>query len=425
MSRFSLRIRGIIEDFLGCAEAYPVRGLFFFTYAGICITGNFLFVTLRREGFSGKEIAMVGSVAPLVGILVQPLWGVVADRFDHRRCLRIATLVTAAIYFRMYWIHGFWPFFLIAAVLALFSAPLQPLMDAVALDFVEASGRLSYGMFLIWASIASGVGTAVAGFLIEGRATRTAFLWAAGALLAGILSGATGKSAAPKHTIDKITFKGLGSIARNVPLLSFLLIVFFVFFCSTAFWNFKGVYFTDLGGSSTLYGLAIALDSTAEVPFFFLAAPIFKRFGLQKALLFTFVCSTVRLFAYAFISNPRVAVWLELINGISWTLFWVGAVEYIKQLVKPEWRATAQSLLYATSFGAGTILGIVWNGFVLDYSKHHFMNPLVTLPVQKVFFASGLLFAALTLASGVYFKTVKEQASGVASAVRGVVDEAA
>jgi PPP family 3-phenylpropionic acid transporter len=422
MSKLPTSIRGIIEDFLGCAEAYPVRGLFFFTYAGICITGNFFFVILRHEGFSGKEIALVGSMAPLIGVLVQPIWGVVADRFDHRRCLRIATMVTAAIVVRMYWVHGFWPFFFIAAVLAIFRAPLQPLMDAVALDFVEARGRLSYGMFLIWASIASGVGTAGTGWLIEGHTTRTAFFWGAGMLLAGILSSAIGKSVTPKHTIEKITFKGLGSIVRNVPLMAFLLIVFFVFFCSTTFWNFNGVYFTDLGGSSALFGLAIAIDSTGEIPFFFLAAPIFKRFGLQKALLFTFACSTVRLFAYAFISNPRVAVWLELSNGISWTLFWVGTVEYIKQLVKPEWRATVQSLLYASSFGAGTILGIVWNGFVLDYSKHHFLNPWVSLPVQKLCFASGLLFAAVTLVSAFYFKNVRQPEYG---AVRPAVDETA
>jgi PPP family 3-phenylpropionic acid transporter len=425
MRELPTAIRGIIEDFLGCAEAYPVRGLFFFTYAGICIAGNFFFVALRQEGFSGKEIGLLGSMAPLIGVLVQPIWGVVADRFDHSRCLRLATLVTAAIVVRMYWVRGFWPFFYITALLALFRAPLQPLMDAVALDFVEARGKLSYGMFLIWASIASGVGTAGTGWLIEGRATRTAFLWGAGMMLAGILCGALGKRATPKHSIEKTTFKGLGSVVRNVPLMAFLLIVFFVFFCSTAFWNFNGVYYTDLGGSSILFGLAVAMASTGEIPFFFLAAPIFKRVGLHRTLLFTFAFSTLRLFAYAFISNPRVAVWLELSNGISWTLFWVGAVEYIKQIVKPEWRATVQSLLYACSFGAGTILGVVWNGFVLDYSRRHFQNPWVTLPVQKLFLASGLLFAAVTLVSVVYFKNVRQQPLAAAGAVPGATGEIA
>lgn len=425
MKQISIRIRGILEDLLGYPEAYPVRGLFFFTWAGICISWNFLFVTLRREGFSGKQIAFILSIGGIIGFFAQPLWGVLADRFGRRRCLRIATILTAAIYFRMYWLHGFWAFFFNAAVLALISTSLAPLMDAVALDFVEARGKLSYSMFRIWGAIAAGVGTAGAGYLIEGHATRTAFLWGAGMLSAGIVFGAAGKSDAPQHTLEKITFKGLGTVIHNLPLLGFLVIVFFVGLFSSAFWNFYGVYFTDIGGSSTLYGLAIAASAVGEFPLYFLAAPIFKRFGLHRALLFTFVCSTMRLFAYAFIGNPRVAIWIELSNGVSWTLFWVGAVEYVNRLVKPEWRGTGQTLLYGSCFTAGTLLGNIWNGFFLDYSKNHFFNPWVPLAIQKLCFVSGLFLAVLTLVSAIYFKIVRQQAIEVADVPRSAVEEAA
>lgn len=424
MRDLPIRIRGIFSDLFGHVEAYPVRGLIFFTYVGTLIVGNFFPVSLRREGFSGKEIAYVGSLAPIMMFLAQPLWGVVADRFGRRRCLAIATFVTAAVYLRMYWLHGFWPLFLTAGVMALFSTTLGPLMDTVALDFVEARGKLSYSMFRIWGAIAAAVGTAGTGFLIEGHALRTAFLWAAGALLAGLIFGLAAKSAAAKHTVEKITLQGLGPVLRNMPLITFLVIVFFVAFSSTAFWNFYGVYFTDIGGSSTLFGLAIAVSAAGEIPLYFLAAPIFKRFGLQRALLFTFVCSTLRLFAYAFIGNPNVAIWIELCNGVSWTLFWVAAVEHVNRLVKPQWRATGQALLNASCWGAGNILGMLCNGFLLDYFKLHFINAWVPLAIQKVCFASGLLLAVVTVASAVYFKMVRQQASAAPEPVPGASEQA-
>jgi PPP family 3-phenylpropionic acid transporter len=425
MKHLTMRVQGILGDLFGHVEAYSVRGLFFFTWAGICISWNFLFVTLRREGFSGKEIAFILSMGGIIGLFAQPLWGVLADRFGRRRCLRIATILTAAIYFRMYWLHGFWAFFFNAAVLALISASLPPLMDAVALDFVEATGKLSYGMFRIWGAIAAGVGTFGAGYLIEGHATRTAFLWGAGMLVAAIIFGLTGKRGAAKHALEKLTLKAFGTVIRNLPLLGFLLIVFFVGLSSTAFWNFYGVYFTDIGGSSTLFGLAIAMSAVGEIPLYFVAARIFKRFGIQKALLFTFVSSTLRVFTYAFVSNPRIAIWIELSNGISWTLFWIGAVEYVNQLVKPEWRGTGQTLLYGSCFGAGTLVGNLLCGFFLDYSKYHFANPWVLLPVQKLCFASGILFTGVTLASAVYFKSVRQPVAGVAVGVPGGVEDAA
>ncbi len=425
MKHLTMRVRGVLIDLFGCVEAYPVRGLFLFTWAGLCITGNFFLVTLRHEGFTGKQMAFIASASPLIGFLAQPLWGALADRFGRRLCLQTATLVTAAVYFRMYWVHGFWAFLWIAPVLALFAGPLPPLMDAVALDFVEATGKLSYGMFRIWGAVAAGVGTAAAGYLVEGHATRTAFLWGAGMLVAAVVFGLTGKRGAAKHALEKLTLKAFGTVIRNLPLLGFLLIVFFVGLSSSAFWNFYGVYFTDIGGSSTLFGLAIAMSAVGEIPLYFLAAPIFKRFGIQRALLFTFVSSTLRVFAYAFVSNPRIAIWIELSNGISWTLFWIGAVEYVNQLVKPEWRGTGQTLLYGSCFGAGTIIGNLLCGFFLDYSKYHFANPWVLLPVQKLCFASGILFTGVTLASAIYFKSVRQPVASVAGGVPGGVEDAA
>jgi len=44
----------------------------------------------------------------------------------------------------------------------------------------------------------------------------------------------------------------------------------------------------------------------------------------------------------------------------------VVCVEYVNLLVREEWRATGQSLLYAAYFGAGAIVGNFWTGFLYD-----------------------------------------------------------
>jgi PPP family 3-phenylpropionic acid transporter len=402
-----------------------VRALYFFAYAGFTIINSFLVVILRREGFSGKQIALISMVIPLLAFLTQPLWGVLADRFGRRRCLRIAMGCCAAICFRLYWVRGFWILLLTATILAFFFTPLAPLLDSVALDFVELKRKLSYSMFLLWGAIAAGVGTAGAGFLIEGHATRTAFLWSAGVFLVGALCGPTGKGETPKRMVEKITMNGLRSVLCNVPLLSFLLIVLFLAISSTAWWNFLGVYYNDIGGSSSLFGLAIALDCIGEIPFFFLANRIINRFGLQKVLLFTFTCSALRLFAYAFIRNPRLALLVEPSNGVTWALFWVAAVEHVNELVSAEWRATGQALQYAFCFGAGTLLGLLWNGLMLDYFAMHFANPWVPLPIQKVCLMSALMLATVTAVSALVFRRGGKQLPSEASVMADTGAQAA
>ena len=69
---------------------------------------------------------------------------------------------------------------------------------------------------------------------------------------------------------------------------------------------------------------------------------------------------------YSVIKDPHAAIFIELLHGISWSLFWVVCVEYVNMLVKEDWRATGQSLLYAAYFGTGAIAGNFWTGYLYD-----------------------------------------------------------
>jgi PPP family 3-phenylpropionic acid transporter len=69
---------------------------------------------------------------------------------------------------------------------------------------------------------------------------------------------------------------------------------------------------------------------------------------------------------YSTIKNPQWALGIEVLHGISWSLFWVVCVEYVNRLVKDEWKATGQSILYAAYFGIGAIAGNFWTSYLYD-----------------------------------------------------------
>src|SRR5687768_10499378 len=72
------------------------------------------------------------------------------------------------------------------------------------------------------------------------------------------------------------------------------------------------------------------------------------------------------MFLYSIVKNPQAAIAIELLHGISWSLFWVVCVEYVNMLVREDWRVTGQSLLYAAYYGAGAIVGNFWTGYLVD-----------------------------------------------------------
>jgi PPP family 3-phenylpropionic acid transporter len=99
------------------------------------------------------------------------------------------------------------------------------------------------------------------------------------------------------------------------------------------------------------------------------------------------------LFLYSFISTPILAVAVELMHGLSFSLLVVAAVEYVNQLVPPAWRATGQSLYAAACFGAGTLAGNTISGYLYD-----------RMPLQQVYRLNGWLLLAITVIAVLAFR---------------------
>jgi PPP family 3-phenylpropionic acid transporter len=120
------------------------------------------------------------------------------------------------------------------------------------------------------------------------------------------------------------------------------------------------------GASASLVGYGISFQGLCELPLFYFSARIIARLGMKTTLLITVSATALRMFLYSIVKNPQAAIFIELLHGISWSLFWVVCVEYVSKLVREDWRATGQSLLYAAYYGAGAIVGNFWTGYLYD-----------------------------------------------------------
>ena len=151
-------------------------------------------------------------------------------------------------------------------------------------------------------------------------------------------------------------------------------------------------------------GIAFGLDAAIELPFYFFSNVFVKRFGARKVLTFAIFMFSVRLFLYSIISVPILAASVELMHGLSYSLFIVAAVEYVNELIPAQWRATGQSLYAAACFGAGTLAGNTFAGYLYD-----------RMSLQQVYGFCGWLLLAVTVAAVLTLRgRVKKENSEVA-----------
>ena len=299
--------------------------------------------------------------------LLQPFYGMTADRWGYKKCLLWSSLLASISYFLYLYDNGFWYLLAITACMAFFYNGIQPILDSLSLTLAQKNPKFSYGMLRIAGAAGWTITGIITGQLIDAIDTTVIFIVAGTSMfLTFIVAFFLRIDKREIATSDVQPFKFAKQVFQGRSLKFLLVCVLFISAATSPIWNFYAIYMKENGASSSLIGYGISFQGLCELPLFYFSARIIARFGIKATLLITVVASVIRLVLYSVVKNPVAALPIEMLHGVSWSLFWVVCVEYVNKLVREEWRATGQSLLYASYYGVGMIIGNFWTGYLSD-----------------------------------------------------------
>jgi MFS transporter, PPP family, 3-phenylpropionic acid transporter len=351
------------------SEANLLRILYFFAFACQSAWLPIFADYLGGKGYTGFRLGLILSITPAMMFLVQPIYGYIADKAGYKKTLLIAAAL-ASISFLGYIVQG--GFYYMAGVtimMSLFFNTIQPVLDSIALQITNKNPNFSYGTLRIAGAAGWSFMGIVTGYLIVNTSTQVIFTIAAAAMAITFLFALGLPAYANKITEQKTgtpALQQITSLLKNTQLLKILIAVVFISIAATTIWNFYSIYMKENGANAQIVGYGIAFQGLCELPLFYFSAKIIQYFGLRKTLLITLLATALRMWLYSAVKNPQWALCIEVLHGISWSLFWVVCVEFVNKLVKEEWKATGQSMLYAAYFGIGAIAGNFWTSYLYD-----------------------------------------------------------
>ena len=367
------------------------KSFYFIFFAAIGCIAPFFNIYLDAQGLNGVQIGWLGSIPPLIALVSNPFWGMVADRWKAQRLvLSICALIAgwASLFFLS--VTEFWPIMAVVIVLFFFRAPIPAILDSAVMAMVTRTGK-TYGRQRLWGSVGFVLASVGLGRVITASQLDLIF-WLHALLLGGVLFVLTFMLPIERFTGNVNLLGGLAALSRQRSYVGFLLAMVMMGMASAGYINFLGLHIVALGGANTLVGLAYAASAVTEIPVMFLGARWFSKFSNAQLItigMSIFIASWTMVGA---MRSPWAAIGAAAMVGIGYGFFWVAVVGFASESAPEGMRSTAQAIVGAAQGGLGWGLGALWAGFLWDWGGGStvFWSSATIVAVGLVIFRLGL-----------------------------------
>lgn len=345
----------------------------------------FLPVYLDDQGLNPAQIGFIIGTGGFVTLFTQPLWGMISDKTKTiRKVMLLLLLFSSAFGFLLYDSSSYLQLVVFAMLLYFFLMPIDPLTESLNFTISETSG-VSYGSIRTFGASGYAFFSLITGYVMSYFGANSLALLFAGIGILGFViiwlmpdAPVTGKP---------VTWSSLKQFLGHKETLLFLLLVFLCSVPTRMNDTFLGVYIRELGGSPELVGQAWFLAAGSEI-LVFAVSFWWQRKGKEMFYItFAAVFFFLRFLISAFLTDPHLLAYLQILQILTFPVFYSAAIQYLYRIVPAEWRATGQTVLALLFFGVSGILASYVGGVIYK----SFGGQVLFLTMASLSFA-GLLF---------------------------------
>ncbi len=316
----------------------------------------------QELSYSSYQIGVLIAV-PSAAMLLQPLWGVLVDKYNLARLMGIlGIIVSALILALLFFVENFYGVIIIVALYSIIKAPVWSSIDNIIITYCM-NHNINYGPLRVFSSIAWGASLIIflPFALILGFKSFFIVNLFISIYIAYIINRLPNEIKLIKHHLDDDIsfFNGLKSLFTNKQ---FIYITIYTLFFSTLFvsnLNYQAMYFEELGCSEAFIALAMFISISPEL----ILLPFVERISNQhNPLHMLMVVSSVyilKYFAFAFITNIPALLVFSALHGIGMSFFIPVFIKLLKVSVPNTVSTTAITFNGFISAITGIITSIV------------------------------------------------------------------
>ncbi len=345
----------------------------------------FPFITLylsENLGLSGAELGLVVASPPLIGLLVQPFWGQVADRSGKRgRVVALLAAGAAVGYALLYGAQSFPAVLLCTVLLSAFFTALIPSTMALSLALLPDRDRRDFGRVRTLGTLGFGASVLLLPPLLhlyqrEATITRTLateqaqphlemiFLVAMAMML--ITAACALKLPEAASTSERAARGEWRALGRNGRFLRALAFGFIFYLSSQGAMVLFPMLVRAQGGGLDAISQMWALMLSLEIPLVYYFGRAVERIGPRGVVFIGCAAGSIRWLVSGFAEDLDWVYAAQLLHGVTvWGVI-LGLPVYIDAVVPGRLRSTGQGMLAMVGISLGSILSNFASGWLTE-----------------------------------------------------------
>ncbi|KQL32665.1 MFS transporter [Psychrobacillus sp. FJAT-21963] len=348
-----------------------LKGYNFLFFGLLALFIPFLPVYLEDKGLSASEIGLVIGTGGFVTLIAQPLWGFISDKTKTiRKVMLILVSLTTIFGYFLFNVDSFVLLVMFALLVYFALMPLDPLTES--LNFtVSEMARVSYGSIRTYGALGYAILSLIVGFSMDYFGMNSASILFA---ILGLISFAIVWFMPDVQASTKpVTMEGLKQVLKNKEMLLFLVMVFISSIPARMNDTFLGLHLRELGGDTSLIGIAFFIAATSEIVIFALSFWWLRKGKELEIITMATFFYFLRFILAAFILSPLALTLLQVLQMFTFPIFYTAAIQYLYQIMPKEWRATGQTVLALLFFGLSSIIASYAGGYIYkEFGGHTF-----------------------------------------------------
>lgn len=344
-----------------------------------CTMYGFASVFLLEKNFENQSIGFILAAANILSVILQPTLGSFIDRLNQLTLKFVISSITVLTILLLAVLSFVSSFALLDALLytliVSLTLTLQPLINALAFEQINAGMAINYGLTRGVGSLSFGVTSFLLGQLLS-RYNATILpiicLVLYSLLFSLILSfpnvdAKNSSSTLSVHPVeDLFVQENTLTFIKKYKRFGFLLVgIAFLFLFHTIVNTYLIQIVTSLGGDDSDFGVALMIATICELPAMLGFGYLQQKFKSGKMLIFAGIFFVIRSLAFLFSTSLWMLVIAQLLQGLAFAVYTPAISYYVNKLMSRFDKIKGQTFVVGAAT-LGSVFGSIIAGSLLD-----------------------------------------------------------